>query len=493
MGDIARAESGQIFGGEDEDEFEIEVSDYRTGAVSGWDAWRLSNGRAAYTEPAGATHDMPDGGRTGKIPHPRSPFAPYLSRRQRASRAAVSLGVVVAAFLAITLTFTPFLYAGLRPTSTQPLPQGADRFYFVPSVPWGVVELDGSELAHRPEVGSGHPLQLARGTHTLEWLADPFIPFHCSLSVPHANTDTCATQPLLDSSGAFTGTLITEHESLLSLNFHQLLALKMEIQTAMRDTSSSATIQPGEHYRHPVMLGNQQFDQIAVADQTLTATMSVVPTLQTGQPEPCSMYPAHSEILPLCRAPGQDCRDLCTLSPPKGVHARSNDWLAAITARISWTYSTPDGKVTAQDAANYRFNRTLVVLRFVWTGTEWQVSPLIGDGAHLAAANDISCESAREWLIDGVEEDQIKSDVPTIINGSYRSTANAVAGCVVILPASIHTGGTFPTSPLQTEMPTFLGRFGALVAANDAAHALWPTLPQATPHERMIAEAISHG
>lgn len=491
MGDIIRSEFGQIL--EEEDEFEIEVSDYRTGVVSGWDAWRLSNGGGVYTDPVGATHDMPDDSRTVDAPHPRSPFGPYLSRRQRASRAAVSLGAVVAAFLVITLIFAPFLYAGLRSTLAQPLPHGADRFYFVPSVPWGVVELDGDELTHLPTVGSGHPLQIARGTHTLEWLADPFIPFHCSLSVPHADTDTCTTQPLLDSSGKFTGTLITEHESLLSLNLHQLLSLKMEIQTAIRDISSSATIQPGEHYQHPAMLGDQQVDQIAVADQPLTATMNVVPTLQTGQSEPCSVFPAPSEILPLCRAPGQDCRDVCTLSPPKGIDAYSNDWLAAITTRIVWTYSTPDGKVTTQDAANYRFNRTLVVLRFVWTGTEWQVSPLIGDGAHLAAASDISCESAREWLIDGVERDQLKSDVPTIIDGFYHATANAATGCVVMLPASAHTGGTFPSSPLQTEVPIFLGRFGVLVAANDAAHALWPTLPQATPHEHMIADALSHG
>lgn len=491
MGDVIRTEFGQIF--EDADDFEIEVSDLRTGAVSGRDAWKLSNGREVYTDPVNAPPDVPGNGPMADARLHRSPFASYLSRRQRASRAVVSLGVVVAAFLAITLTFAPFLYAGLRPTKGQPSPSGADRFYFVPSVPWGIVELDGDALADLPQVGSAHPLHLTRGTHTLEWLADPFIPFHCTLSVPQAHTDTCATQPILDSSGAFTGTLITEHESLLSLPLDKRLPLRTAIQTAIRDISSSTIVQPGEHYRRPFMPGDQQSGQIAVADQELTATMRIIPTLQTGLSEPCRMYPEQSEISSLCRAPGQDCRELCTLSPPKGMHARPNGWLVAITARTLWTYSTSDGNIIAQDAANFGFNLTLVVLRIIWTGTEWQVTPLIGSSAHLAAASDVSCARAREWLIDGVEENQLKSDVPTIIAGFYNSTANAATGCVAMLPVGAITSSTFPSPPVQAEMPVFLERFSVLLAANDAAHALWPTLPQATPHERMVTEALSHG
>lgn len=491
MGHVIRTEFGQVF--EDDDDFEIEVSDLRTGAVSGRDAWRLSNGRGIYTDPIDAPTGTPEEGLTADARPHRSPFAPYLTRRQRARRAAVSLGVVVAAFLAITLTFAPFLYAGLRSTAAQPLPHGADRFYFVPSVPWGIVELDGNGLVHPPEPGSDHPLHLTRGTHTLQWLADPFIPFQCTISVPRASSDTCATQPLLDSSGAFIGTLITEHDSLRSLHVDKRLPLKTAIQTAMRGASWSTTIQPGEHYLHPFMPGDQQSGQVTVADRTLTATMHVVPALQTALSEPCSINPAQSELLPLCRAPGQDCRELCTLSPPKGALTRPDDWFAAITARTSWTYSTPDGNVTMQDVPSYGYDLTLVVLRITWTGTEWQVTPLIGDRAHLAAASDVSCGNARAWLIDGVEENQLKSDVPTIISGFYSSSANAATGCAVTLPVGSYTSSSFPTSPPQTELPVFLWRFGALLAVNDAAHALWPALPVAIPHERMVAEALSYG
>ncbi|MGZ3602362.1 MAG: hypothetical protein ACXWQ5_22555 [Ktedonobacterales bacterium] len=494
MGDVIRTEFGQVF--EDDDGFEIEVSDLRTGSVSSRDAWRLSNGKGLYTEPADTTPDIPDVPEEGPAAGARfhhSPFAPYLSRRQRASRVAVSVGVVVAAFLAITLIFAPFLYAGLQPPAAQSLGRNADRFYFVPNIPWGRVVLDGNRLTRLPEVGSAQPLHLAPGRHSLEWLADPFVPFHCTLSVPHSNTDTCATEPLIDSSGAFTGTLITEHESLLAVNLDQLLPLRGAIQGAIRDATATATVEPGEHYRHPFKLGDLQSGKVVVADQALKATMSFVPMLQTGLSELCSMYPSQSEILPLCRAPGQDCRELCTLSQPRGVYGRSNDWLAAISARILWSYTTPDAKVAEQDAATYGFDLTLIVLRITWNGAEWHVTPVIGDRSHLAAASDASCGSAREWLIDGIEENQLKSDVPTIANGFYSSTANAATGCVVMLPPSTNTNSTFPSSPLQAEMPIFLGRFGVLLAANDAAHALWPELPQVTPHEGLIAEALSHG
>jgi hypothetical protein len=490
MGHVIRTEFGQVF--EDNDDFEIEVSDLRTGSVSGRDAWRLSNGKGLYAEPADTTPGIPaDSPAAGAQPY-RSPFAPYLSQRQRASRVAVSVGVVMAAFLAITLIVAPFLYAGLKPPPAESLARGADHFYFVPNIPWGSVVLDGNRLARLPEVGSAEPLRLAQGNHMLEWLADPFVPFHCTLSVPHSTSDTCATEPLLDSSGAFIGTLITEHESLLSVNLDQLLPLRRAIQGAIRDATATATVQPGEHYRHPFKLGDLQSGKIAVADQTLKATMSFVPMLQTGVSELCSMYPSQSEILPLCRAPGQDCRELCTLSQPRGVHARPHDWLAAISARILWSYTIPDAEVTAQDAATYGFDLSLIVLHINWTGAEWHVTPVIGDSSHLAAASDVACGSAREWLIDGVEENQLKSDVPTVTNGFYSSTANAATGCVVMLPPSLNTHSTFPSSPLQAEAPIFLGRFGVLLAANDAAHTLWPDLLRATPHEQMIAEALSN-
>src|SRR5689334_9663876 len=96
MGDVIRTEFGQVF--EDDDDFEIEVSDLRTGSVSSRDAWRLSNGKGLFAEPADTTPDVPDVSEEGPAAGARlhhSPFAPYLSRRQRASRVAVSVGVVV--------------------------------------------------------------------------------------------------------------------------------------------------------------------------------------------------------------------------------------------------------------------------------------------------------------------------------------------------------------------------------------------------------------
>lgn len=116
-----------------------------------------------------------------------------------------------------------------------------------------------------------------------------------------------------------------------------------------------------------------------------------------------------------------------------------------------------------------------------------------GDSIHLAAANDVSCGAAREWLQDGIAQNQIKSDLATITSGVFSATTDAATGCVVTLPAGTGPGGTLPPSPLQMEAPIFLERFGVLLAANDAAHTLWPTLPQANAHERMIADALSQG
>src|SRR5258707_1349735 len=179
-----------------DDDFELEVTDLRTGRTLP----AATDSASASPPAAGAFHwvGAPPLGTAWKPAGARPPSG---TRRLRAA-------VVVAAALLVTVLLlgsVPDSRTSLgallhlpTPTPTAPLAFGADQFSAVNGVPWGVLRSDGKQVA-LSQAQTAFVFSLPRGRHTLEYRAEPFPVLRCVVSVPQAASDTC---PLLTATDA---------------------------------------------------------------------------------------------------------------------------------------------------------------------------------------------------------------------------------------------------------------------------------------------------
>ena len=417
-----------------------------------------------------------------------------LTPRQRTARGGVAAASVLLA-LVLLCALAPEVRRAAQevvfgPTATPAptLAPGSDAVWFVPAAPGETVQLDGRTLTALPLPGDPHPLRLSHGTHHIQWRADPFQPQSCVISVPAAPLDTCPTTPALDPATARPGRIVNTGESLATLPKEQRAALSTAINSALA-TVYSATVQPGEYYR--TLNASQLSLPLTSAQQPLRATLRFEQEL--GWPEPCAV----TSII-ACRAQGQDCEQLCTLIVPALADSplaidpnELKAWYAALVVGLSWTYITDDGRVLSQGAPDTAFNLTLLVVRITWNGAHWSVVPVLGDIPGLPAANDTTCGALANDLDAWVLQDFPQHpyvDVRTQVR--YAADADPTDGCVGIVTATSVGIGVTPT-PITGTPPLLLHRFGVLLAANTAAHALWPAIPVADPSEQDLAARMA--
>lgn len=470
---------------DDEDTFEIEVSsldapDHRAEQHSrvGW--------RPAPTP----------------IPSPAPAYSPigrYLTPRQRLQRAAVALMsvalaciILVAAVPALSSIAGSVVSRVVPHTLARPpaIEKNSNHYYFIPSVPWGSIAVDGRTLTHVPLVGDAHPLILPYGQHVIQWGASLFRTMHCTLTVPDADDDTCPLQQIYDARGDTLGVVFVRYQSLTTLRADLRTQLIATTTAALRNIPSvTTTVYPGERY-----LTSDTYAGMGVVRVTrpLRATLSVHLLLDAGYREPC----AFNSMTDLCRAPMQNCETFCTLTEPSASAASASnaptplqaqrEWLVAATAQSQWTYTALDGSLVAAHQPEFGFNLTLVVLRLVWDGARWYATPVFGVPG-IPASNDVACTPARQWLAQGAGTGKLAVRFADIQQAAYRSAYDPGNGCAVEIASTLASGLTGPAS---TAPAHFLGRYGVLLAANDAAHTLWPELPQADAHERDVAENL---
>jgi hypothetical protein len=307
------------------DEFDAEVSDTRPRA-------------SAATPPA------------------RSPLAPRLTPRRRLVR----LGVIVSTglVLAVVLASIPAVRddaAGLASRFVAPptptLAPGSDQFYLLPNPPGVDVSLDGHALVRLPFPGDAHPLRLARGHHVFAWRSHifPFPPADCTISVPLSAIDTCQflfSQQLPPQDRSLAGRIIAMQISLFALSIPDQDQPTTALQDALGSIGTTALVQPGEHY-YSAAPGATAGSAI-LATQPLRATLTYSVIFQSGYPDPCVVG---QPFIP-CRAPGEDCSQLCTLpgAPPTAANAPAV-WIAGEAVTSTWSYTTLGGQVVADTSA----------------------------------------------------------------------------------------------------------------------------------------------
>jgi hypothetical protein len=444
------------------DDFAAEISDLRAGRA---------------TEPQGS-------------PSPAEPpLVPVLRPGQRVARIGRILGAVAIALLLVLSTFPSVrggavaLFAG--PTPAPTVAPSSSAFYLLPSVPGGTVTLDGQRLKATHTIESGQPLRLTPGRHTLTWRAAPFQPLNCVISLPHLSTDTCPLSTrTTPTARTWPGVILTMHQTLDALPFAQAQALRAALQNALDANEATAPVLRGEHYfsATPGVFGSS-----LAATEPLRATLQFALLTGDEPPEPCLVAP---DVQP-CRFYGQDCIQLCTLPPQDILTVRpTGEWDVAALVRASWTYTTFSGSVVANTVDELNLGFALAMFGVRWNGSQWSAQPIFGHASGIEIADDTMCLPARGWLFQGPLAFIFQPQNGAAVEARYMADGVPTDGCV----AEIVDHNAVPGQAASVTNPAlFLARFGVLVAANDAALALWPDLPLADATEQALAQRLARG
>ena len=427
-----------------------------------------------------------------------APLATYTRRtprftlRQRRIQLLVTVSVVILLLFVLLGSYTParnrLAQTFIPPAPTSTVKAGSDvaLFYFDANPTWVQLFIDGKRVAHPPSTSnaSDAPLRLARGRHVLLWVAAPFVPQQCVVSVPfNALTDTCHFDQFTPSPNGNSALLFQFSVSLAQLPYSSFTDLVTAVQTELDTHAPTETVLPGELYAVSTMGKSMQR-----ATKPLKATLRYQLDVENTLDGVCSTLTEDSTP---CTFNGQECYLFCTnFSLSRDAHARNASWDVFAAVQASWEYSTQDGTVLAQNQPELLGTSViydhLLPLHITWDGTNWHVAlrtfqdPSLY-GPQLDAACNTALNTVRSVLVP-TNSEQAHSG----INWQYISGANPAKGCLSI--ATLNPGSSTPSPP---PVAYCLHRFGVFLAANAVAHRYWPTMPVADAHEQQLAQQLA--
>ena len=405
--------------------------------------------------------------------------------------AAVLLVVIVLASNTLSIgALTHMTLNRLFPAPTPalpPLPE-ANLFYLDTNVPNEQVSLDGHPLHSIPRLGVDAPVALSPGRHVFTWSAYPFRAQSCTISAPYVFGDTCNYTPyelaVPHSALAAQVLLLNESPSTLPGNLQQSLAATM--QATIDGIHASISIQPGELY-------------FAAPQGETTARQPLLATLRFN-------YTLQPNLISPLNIDGVPCQQLCIVpwrfpaTPPVPVPQTPGTWLSMALVNLSWDYTTPGGQAVALsqplDSGAAGDGAHPILVRTTWTGSVWQVTPLIGarqvpplliysevsengqppttvSPLDMATMDDDpSCVAAEDMFLNS--QDNIDIAMIRFISGP-----NVAAGCLVAEPVLTHAPVAY-----------YLEHFGILLAVNNAARIAFSGLPLADANERALARHL---
>src|SRR5258706_12575551 len=179
-----------------DDDFELEVTDLRTGRTLSH-----ATNSASASPPAVPAENVRQAELLGTAWRPWGPRPPSGARRLGAAMVVAAVRLVTVLLLGNVPASRTSLGALLHlptPTPTAPLAFGADQFSAGNGVPWGVLRSDGKQVA-LSQAQTAFVFSLPRGRHTLESRGEPFSALRCVVCVPLSLLGTC---PLLTATDA---------------------------------------------------------------------------------------------------------------------------------------------------------------------------------------------------------------------------------------------------------------------------------------------------
>lgn len=436
------------------DDFDVEVTDLRTGAH----------------HPATLPGAEPDAGAAPARRVRRSP-----SQRQRVGALLAGLAVLVT--LAVLLVSSPnsreTLDAVLRiptPTATAPLSPGDQMVMLTETVPWVTIRLDGKTALDHNFMGT-YSIVLTRGRHTLDVHQPPFAEIHCAISAPASRTDTCPLSSGTSISRAPLGTRTLDFgASFTKLSDDQRASLISAIRAVVTAPRASVPVRPGERY-------------VDATGATVTTGEALTATI---------MLDIDMSGKNVASLGGTPCLPICDMSEYSGyVGPPDGTWHLSAAVQGHWRYTRADGTVVVDSApvapGDRRFTAAreglLYQVKVTWDGT-WRVTPsFIASGGGMYGA-DLICRIAAQ-LVDAEGSSQPR---PLTLNVTTAPTTTVPDEACLVAAQKINPNSTQGPSPRPAY---FLYRFGVLLAANDEARKLLPNLPLADDYERTLATKLA--
>jgi hypothetical protein len=400
------------------------------------------------------------------------PFARRMTPRRRALAAGSALAAIV---LALAVVFAGQAGGGLAlpalfptPAPTATLPPGADTVILTDSVPWGALTVDDRHVtpaAVNNVSGDFSQVTLGRGTHTLTYSAAPFPTLQCRVSVPVNSRDTCPqAAPIALKFAIALDSRVLDLQAIPSrLPPEQYAALVQAIQTAHLDRSPPGVLAKGDHY------AAADGTTIVTATQELQATLLL--SLDTSSAQGNTIK-------------GIPCGPLCAL--PFGNGGPSGpSWNLLAVVTMAWQFNDAAGNIVqtspiTSGTPGAADSPVTLGIGVVWDG-HWSVT---GSGG------TDPCQFGEERLSTLVADSASANQLPnTGYSFSAQGQQNTAQGCLVSVD------GTLPPSPGTPYVPhalaSVLYRYGAMIAADNAAHRLWPQLPLPSPNERRIIATLA--
>lgn len=433
------------------DEFEVEVTDLRTGQRT------ETPRRAEGGSPLAPAMGQP----TGPIAEGLAPTTPVeVSVLPRGRRARATVAVCAALLVALALVVLPGSPLALKsatvratPTATVTVDPSSSTFYSVDTVPWGTLLVDGKSDVPVDD-SSGYPsITLGPGSHTISYTAAPFPEVKCQVRVPSSGDDTC---PLYTDTNnlqnlPIPGARVLDlRATMTSLPSSQMNALQAKIVAALAKLTGRAQIEVGDHY-------------LDASGTTRTADVGMLGI------ESYSLNPEVQQ--------GQGCSAICD---ENGVGGGSNgsSWVVVASMVEQWRYLLSTGQSVAGPQIGQNGGGVSTVFGVTWNGS-WQVSSL-------SYSANSTCESGYSIL-----SQDIASANPTFFQSNLSqnvsgSTTNIADGCVLSFTPTTGGNGATPSDASAY----FLYRCGVVMAVNQAANAILPGQPSVSAHEQQIAQQL---
>jgi hypothetical protein len=363
---------------------------------------------------------------------------------------ALAVAIILAGFPEVREQLrTPLRF--LAPSPTPTLAPGADIILLAHTVPWGTLRVNGqvdiATVVGNP-LGYYQAYQLPRGLFTLEYVAAPFPPVHCTLSVPVRTSDTCkmlsnrelVSHPIRQGQRA-----LDMGATMVTMESGERIKLQQVLENGV--SYPPLTVEPGMHYL-------DQNANVMVARQRMTVTMAI------------GAVPPTKDVI--MNDDGQPCGEFCAPNRQDDAFA----WTLLITTGVRWMYAQ-DGAPSFTVPGGQ--NAGLTSVQVQWVNGQWTLDPesvFIG----------YPCFDTLGELpyLTGQASSRFQLDTFSKYDG-----VNPINGCLYVFSAQDNPG-----DHLHVEL---LLRLGVFLAANADAQRVFPELPVANAAERAIAQSIRAG
>ncbi len=424
---------------------------------------------------------------------------PRFTLQQRRIQLVATVGIVGVLLSILVGSYAParsrIVQAIVPPASLLNVKSGRDveLFYFDANPTWGHLFIDNKQVSHLPHINSAKdtPLRLTHGRHVLRWVAAPFVPQQCTVSVPFNTTlDTCHFDQFTQYPLGTGAWLFHFPVSLAQLPRPSFTDLVTVVQSELDRNAPTEMVLPGEVYAVDTTDAvDATGESLRRTTQPLKATLRYQLDVENNLDGVCSTL--FEESTP-CTFNGQECYLFCTAPTLIQAFHTTASWDVFAAVQASWQYSTLEGTILAQNqpellGTNIIYDH-LLPLHITWDGTNWHATLLSSQVLPYAQQQlDVACNTALN-TVKNVLAPSSSEKTRSGINWQYLSVSETdpAEGCLGI--ATLNSGQDTPSPP---PVAYCLHRFGVFLAANAVAHKYWPNLPVADAYEQQLAQQIA--